>query len=173
LGDFMSRLLLSKLNNTLASGELFQYVDDCLSVAQVLSKLGYAKKGQYISIVKEFLGDNEIDTSHFTVNGKPPLKFEKRQCLCCGSTFTTEMRPSNDQVTCSRACSNTYFRTKDGASTYRERALRHYGCTCNACGFTNLLALEVHHIDKNRENNSLDNLVVLCANCHRITHGSE
>jgi len=169
----MSKNLTNKLNSALASGELFEYVDSSLSVAQVLIKLGYAKKGQYTSIVKQFLEDNELDTTHFTANGKPALKFEKRQCLCCGSIFTTEMRPSNEQVTCSRACSNTYFRTKDGASSYRERALRHYGCICNACGFTNLLALEVHHIDKNRDNNSIDNLVVLCANCHRITHGAE
>lgn len=169
----MSKVLMSKLNNALVYGEIFSYVDDSLSVAQVLNKLGYAKKGQYISIVKQFLEDNEIDTSHFTNNGSPPLKFEKRECVCCGSAFTTEVRNSNKQVTCSRACSNTYFRTKDGASTYRARALKHYECKCSICGFDNILALEVHHIDKNRDNNSIENLRVLCANCHRITHGSE
>ena len=169
----MSKILMSKLNNALVYGEIFNYVDDSLSVAQVLNKLGYAKKGQYITIVKQFLEDNEIDTSHFTINGIPPLKFEQRKCVCCGSMFTTEVRDSNKQVTCSRACSNTYFRTKDGASTYRTRALKHYGCKCAICGFDNILALEVHHIDKDRENNSISNLKVLCANCHRITHGSE
>lgn len=169
----MSKVLINKLEQTLFSGELFEYVDTSLSTAQVLNKLGYAKKGQYISIVKQFLEDNELDISHFTINGIPPLKFEKRECVCCGTMFSTEVRISNKQVTCSRACSNTYFRTKDGASTYRTRALKHYGCKCNICGFDNILALEVHHIDKNRENNSIENLKVLCANCHRITHGSE
>jgi hypothetical protein len=166
----MSKVLINKLEQTLASGVLFEYVDTSLSTAQVLNALGYAKKGQYISIVKNFLDDNEIDTAHFTVNGVPALKFEQRECACCGSTFTTEIRKSNKQVTCSRACSNTYFRTKDGASTYRTRALNQYGCVCSICGFSNVLALEVHHIDKNRENNSIENLKVLCANCHRITH---
>lgn len=169
----MSKILLNKLDQALESGDLFEYVDTSLAVAQVLYKLGYSKKGQYISIVKNFLNEHEVDTSHFTSNGKEPLRFEKRKCLCCGNLFTTEVRASNEQVTCSRACSNTYFRTKDGASSYRNRALKHYGCKCSICNFDNVLALEVHHIDKDRNNNSIENLKVLCANCHRITHGSE
>lgn len=168
----MSKILINKLEQSLVSGNLFEYVDTSLSTAQVLNKLGYAKKGQYISIVKQFLEDNEVDISHFTVNGIPSLKFEKRECVCCGSIFTTEVRDSNKQVTCSRSCSNTHFRTKEGATTYRSRALRHYGCICSVCGFSNILALEVHHIDKNRDNNSIENLKVLCANCHRIIHST-
>jgi hypothetical protein len=166
----MSKVLINKLEQTLASGVLFEYVDRSLSTAQVLNKLGYAKKGQYISIVKTFLCKNEIDISHFTINGIPPLKFDSRICPCCGNSFSTELRASNKQVTCSRACSNTYFRTRDGATTYRDRALKHYGCICASCGFSNILALEVHHIDKNRDNNSIENLKVLCANCHTLTH---
>lgn len=30
---------------------------------------------------------------------------------------------------------------------------------------------EVHHIDKNRENNNLNNLILLCKNCHLERHG--
>lgn len=169
----MSKNLLKKLNSALDTGELLSMVDSSLAVAQVMQKLGFAKKGQYISITRQFLLDNEIDISHFTPNGRPLVPKITKTCPVCSSQFKTEPRNDSEQVTCSRSCSNTYFRTKEGASTYRERALRHYGEKCASCGFTNLLALEVHHIDKNRDNNSLDNLVVLCANCHRITHGSE
>jgi len=167
----MSKILINKLSQAIESGSLFEYVDTSLSVAQVLNKLGYANKGQYNTIVKQFLDENELDTSHFTINGQERLKFEKRKCLCCGDSFTTEARDSNKQVTCSRACSNTYFRTRDGAHTYRTRALKHYGCKCAVCGFDNILAIEVHHIDKNRQNNSIENLKILCANCHRVEHG--
>lgn len=170
----MSKILINKLNETLDSGILLQYVDDSFAVSQVLSKLGYSKKGQYVTLVKEFLESNYIDTSHFTSNGHRPTNFVERKCLCCGTLFRTEERASNEQVTCSRACSNTYFRTKESSpSSYRSRALKHYGSKCSVCGFSNILALEVHHIDKNRDNNSIENLKVLCANCHRITHGSE
>ena len=36
--------------------------------------------------------------------------------------------------------------------------------TCQLCGSTK--KLEAHHIDKNRENNSLENLIVVCKKCH-------
>ena len=168
----MSKNLLSKLEAKLNTGELFEIVDNSLAASQVLYALGYAKKGQYISIVKQYLIDNDIDTSHFTSNGKPALKLIKKVCPVCASAFTTEYRCEGEQVTCSRACSNTYFRTKSegSQSSYRKRALDHYGTICSVCGYSNSAALEVHHKDENRSNNHISNLVVLCANCHRLTH---
>lgn len=39
------------------------------------------------------------------------------------------------------------------------------------CGYKEHVGvLEVHHIDKNTQNNILSNLMVLCANCHKMTH---
>ena len=39
---------------------------------------------------------------------------------------------------------------------------------CEECkSFFDLL---VHHIDENRQNNSYDNLLVLCTSCHAIVH---
>jgi len=58
----------------------------------------------------------------------------------------------------------------DGHSTYRAKALKHYKPICNRCGFSVLEALEVHHIDRNRANNDITNLMVLCANCHILEH---
>ncbi len=168
----MSKNLINKLFNTLDSGYLFLYVDESLAVSQVLYKLGFSDKGQYVQIVRQFLQDNDIDTSHFTPNGRPLISKIQKVCPVCSSKFKTQPRKENEQITCSRACSNTHFRTKDGSGSYRERALKHYGYSCQKCGFSNLLALEVHHRDKDRNNNSINNLAVLCANCHRIEHGS-
>jgi thymidylate synthase ThyX len=39
---------------------------------------------------------------------------------------------------------------------------------CEICGTTE--SLLVHHIDENRENNSLDNLITLCTKCHQQVH---
>ena len=41
---------------------------------------------------------------------------------------------------------------------------------CQACGFPDVDCLIVHHIDHNKLNNSDDNLMVLCANCHIKYH---
>jgi 5-methylcytosine-specific restriction endonuclease McrA len=175
----MSKNLINKLQESLDSGQLLEIVDKSLAFKQVQIALGYSDKGQYTSIVKRFLLDNDIDVSHFTPNGRPAGTFVIKQCLCCGKDFKTENRASNEQVTCSRACSNTYFRSGknngnfvDGASNYRVKAFKHYSPICVRCGFSNILALEVHHKDKNRQNNDLENLEILCANCHTIEHKS-
>ena len=173
----MSKPLVAKLQASLDSGELFNIVDDCLANSQVLQKLGYSAKGQYTCIVKQFLLDNDIDISHFTPNGKPLVPKIEKVCPVCSSKFKTEPRSFGEQITCSRSCSNTYFRSGenhpsyvDGKTSYRNKALKEYGEKCSICGFEDKRSLEVHHIDKNRNNNELDNLVVLCANCHLITH---
>jgi len=58
---------------------------------------------------------------------------------------------------------------KDGGFFYRKRAFKIYGKICCSCGYyDNDLALDVDHIDGDRSNNILENLQVLCANCHAI-----
>lgn len=44
---------------------------------------------------------------------------------------------------------------------------------CKYCGETNIKRLQVHHIDEDRSNNSLDNLTVLCRPCHLALHGRQ
>lgn len=51
------------------------------------------------------------------------------------------------------------------SSVYYDKFMKR---TCERCGAsTNLL---VHHRDRNRHNNSLDNLETLCKRCHQIEH---
>ncbi len=44
---------------------------------------------------------------------------------------------------------------------------------CESCGLTTWLdkpiPLELHHIDGNRNNNTLENFQLLCPNCHAFT----
>lgn len=57
-------------------------------------------------------------------------------------------------------------------NNYRDYAFRHYPHQCAVCGFNEEDILQVHHIDENRQNNELSNLIILCPNCHaRITWG--
>ncbi len=51
---------------------------------------------------------------------------------------------------------------------YRKLAFAHYDPVCAHCGFGIPAVLEVAHIDCDRSNNDISNLVILCPNCHKM-----
>ena len=54
---------------------------------------------------------------------------------------------------------------------YRELAARRLPPICNRCGYDkHPEILEVHHKDRNRKNNALENLERVCPNCHTLEH---
>lgn len=60
--------------------------------------------------------------------------------------------------------------------SYRKLALARYGRPadggvmhlCVVCGFGVAAVLEVAHLDQNRKNDALENLALLCPNCHKM-----
>ena len=42
--------------------------------------------------------------------------------------------------------------------------------SCSSCGKCQKYTLNIHHIDGDRSNNNLNNLIVLCSNCHCKRH---
>lgn len=155
------------------------------SITQILLALGYPEQpnSRLVKELRALLNQYDIDTSHFTHNGKPTKKLVYRDCPVCGKSFIANSHGMGEdtvrglQTTCSVGCANTFFRSGtdsplyvSGKGAYRSKALKHYGHVCNKCGELNPIVLEVHHKDRDRCNNSIDNLVVLCANCHLIEH---
>lgn len=58
-----------------------------------------------------------------------------------------------------------------GAFDYRKLALENKPHLCEKCGYNKIpQILEVHHKDRNRNNNSILNLEILCPNCHDEQH---
>lgn len=53
---------------------------------------------------------------------------------------------------------------------YRQKCLNEKGEQCDNCGSTE--NIEVHHIDGDRTNDDLDNLLPLCRDCHSRLHRS-
>lgn len=54
-------------------------------------------------------------------------------------------------------------------NSYRQIAFAAYPENqCAYCGFGIKAILEVAHLDQNRTNNSVENLAVLCPNCHKM-----
>jgi len=98
-------------------------------------------------------------------------------CKQCG----TKILASKCAKTCSRACANkqragiTYNgrRPKDNVVTQRilkVRLLEQRGKLCERCGYDKYQILQVHHKDRNRQHNSLENLELICPNCHFEEH---
>ena len=58
-----------------------------------------------------------------------------------------------------------------GESTYRNVMLKNQiPQICKLCDSSDERVLIVHHIDRNRQNNNLTNLLWLCHNCHHLVH---
>ena len=60
------------------------------------------------------------------------------------------------------------------STDYRKKAFYVYEHKCEICGYNeDTDILQVHHIDENRQNNEIENLIILCPNCHaKITYGN-
>ena len=89
-------------------------------------------------------------------------------CPVCGAPS----RKGNE--TCSNSCSNTHNRSGTNhpnwkyGGNYRKVCFEAHGHKCLICDETNII--EVHHIDHNRLNNAVDNLVPLCPTHHAYWH---
>lgn len=96
----------------------------------------------------------------------------KHSCIHCGAEFFDS--PSKGRKYCSRACVNKSSKKtfKPKYSTVRKMMLaRGMIVHCNRCGYgEHPEILGVHHIDRNRKNNDISNLEVLCPNCHSLEH---
>lgn len=54
-----------------------------------------------------------------------------------------------------------------------ERVFVETDDSCAICGTRGVGILTEHHIDVNRSNNTYDNLIVLCHNCHHAFHSGK
>jgi len=76
-------------------------------------------------------------------------------------------------ITCSRACANRLFRTKQrnprwSEDAYRSTCFANHEKKCVVCGETKIVA--VHHYDGNHENNAPENLIPICPTHHCYVH---
>lgn len=113
---------------------------------------------------------------------------EQREIVSCGicgikidKKYSCLKKSKSGKFFCSKSC-QTVWRNKmfsgeahvlwkGGESTYRDKIWRGRGeKMCKRCGLNDKRVLAVHHIDRNRKNSSMDNLVLLCHNCHVLIH---
>jgi hypothetical protein len=106
---------------------------------------------------------------------------EKRYCKQCGA----ELIGNSRTYFCCSKCSQEYRRQEqftkiENGYKVGIRPLKRYiifkrGNKCECCGWgkinpvTGKCPVELEHVDGNHENNSFDNLKLLCPNCHSLT----
>lgn len=102
---------------------------------------------------------------------------KEHPCIVCGRPI----RSGLNKKTCSRSCANknrsgikyTGRRLKDKVISLRLlkiRLLKSRGKNCERCKYDKYEILQIHHRDKNRNNNDLNNLELICPNCHSEEH---
>ena len=98
-------------------------------------------------------------------------------CVVCGKLILASLH----KKTCSRSCSNTYragIKYKIGRPRDKEQTLRilklklmeKRGRKCERCDYNKYEVLQVHHKNRNRNDNTDDNLEIVCPNCHYEEH---
>lgn len=101
----------------------------------------------------------------------------EKPCIICSKPILS----SANKKTCSRACANKHRkgikyklnRPRDKVKSYQAlkvRLLKARGEVCERCGYDKYEILHVHHKDKDRFNNNLSNLELICPNCHYEEH---
>lgn len=129
-------------------------VSKSISIRQVLINLGYAPKGGNYRTIKNRISKLNISTSHFL--GKGANK---------GQTFGPK-RPLKDYLLNKFSIKSISLKKR----LINEKLLKKECSNCkNSTWLGNSIPLEIDHIDGNHENNNLENLRLLCPNCHSLT----
>lgn len=90
-------------------------------------------------------------------------------------------RSKSHKYFCSKSCQTKWRNSvfiedrsanwKLGKSSYRNILLRRSThAMCFRCGISDIRVLQAHHKNHDRSNNTKDNLIWLCLNCHYLTH---
>lgn len=137
---------------------LRQVVRESLSIAQALRKLGLRPAGGNYAVLKRKVSLLGIDTSHF--RGKGHLR---------GSTHGWARRTPLSELLVAR-CLSGVTTTKLKARLLTQGLLQR---RCHRCGLTQWqgmpVPLELEHVNGDRVDNRIENLVLLCPNCHAMT----
>lgn len=128
-----------------------EIIPQCINFTEVLEMLSIPRQGNNSNTLKRLLDENNIDYSHFT---------GRARVYNNTSTSISEYLSNRVKITSGK------LRIKLLTEGLKENK-------CEICGITKWLGkpivCQLHHIDGNNQNNNLENLQILCPNCHSQT----
>ncbi len=143
---------------------LLSFVKESTNCTELLTKLGLKISGGTHRLISMRIKEYELDISHFTGSGWNKGKTKKTDRRLEKQSFTA--RTPHEKV----FCINSGF----GSSKLYDRLLElNWKKECSICKITNWqnkpLRFHVDHKNGNHTDNQLDNLRIVCPNCHQQT----
>ena len=115
-----------------------------------------------------------------------PVNKNTHVCATCGKVFEAYGKRKYCSDECRYIGSRKGYTTTSSSNVqaYRKIAFSQYPWKCCICGYKEFtdkyvkgtkyfkypVILDVHHLNEDREDNDLDNLVILCPTCHALIH---
>jgi hypothetical protein len=136
--------------------QLKRAIKDSFSYRSVLIALGLKEAGGNYTQIKKYISDYSFNISHFKgkgwnigLRGGYNPRESLKSVLVNGSNFQS-------------------FKLK--RRLFKEKIKPQH---CEECGWKKIstdgrLPLELHHINGNKKDNCLENLIILCPNCHSL-----
>lgn len=138
--------------------QLIEAVKTSLSYAEVMRKLGLKAAGSNYDTVKKKIKEYNLDTSHMT--GQAWNQGDRYKPI-------REAQPLEAILIENSSYRSTYH-LKD---RLLKEYMKEYKCEC--CGNTEWMgkpiALELHHVNGIKNDLRIENLQLLCPNCHAFT----
>lgn len=125
------------------------------TLTDVVRKLGLSVAGGNMETISKKIRQHNIDISHFV-----------------GKSFNKGKRATNKKdiefyLTDNIFVKSDYLRKR----LIKEKIFPH---RCMLCGLSKWqgrrIPLELHHLNGDRMNNTLENIMIICPNCHKLEH---
>lgn len=141
---------------------LQKLLDESESYASVLEKLGMSRHGHNYKTLNKYIKEFDCDLSKINKNRKQQRNSELH------ALHNKKLIPLEDII-------NGEYKQKYKGSKLKDRLIKAGYKThqCERCGLTewlgNPIPLQLHHKDGDHDNNLIENIELLCPNCHSLT----